>query len=364
MVTTTSPGRRRDRQVYLRSHPILFALLWMARRAPVRRLAGTVLVNDPDAYIQALTQIPLDRSAGGTVGGSARRLDAGGILFDQDGAAHRDARRSVLDGLGSAGVARLRPQWLALLRLRLAPLATGGTVDLVEIVTEMAGVTAATILGISVDPGLLAAVARETAAAVARTELPGWPRPGRDRAARAALDRLVSLVRDAPAGADLAGMIAVAAVNTSVAALPRAVAWCADDRLWPHAADADRRSDLAAELLRVTAASPLLPRVAGAPGTVGGHPISSGDRLILVARHAAGAHRGRPDPVAPAPPRISQLVFGAGQHACPGARLARTQLTDLLAMLAPHRPVVVDARADRRSALPGWASLRVRAVAG
>jgi cytochrome P450 len=47
-------------------------------------------------------------------------------------------------------------------------------------------------------------------------------------------------------------------------------------------------------------------------------------------------------------------------HACPGARLARTQLADLLAALAPFRPTVVRARVDRRSALPGWRSLILR----
>jgi cytochrome P450 len=60
---------------------------------------------------------------------------------------------------------------------------------------------------------------------------------------------------------------------------------------------------------------------------------------------------------------VAQLVFGAGAHACPGARLARAQLDDTLAALAPHRPTVVRARVDRGAALPGWRSLTVRATA-
>jgi hypothetical protein len=36
------------------------------------------------------------------------------------------------------------------------------------------------------------------------------------------------------------------------------------------------------------------------------------------------------------------------------------QMADLLAALAPYRPVVVRARADRHSALPGWRSLVIR----
>jgi cytochrome P450 len=62
----------------------------------------------------------------------------------------------------------------------------------------------------------------------------------------------------------------------------------------------------------------------------------------------------------PAGPAVSQLVFGAGAHACPGARLAREQLSGLLAALAPARPVVVRARADRGAALPGWRTLVIR----
>jgi hypothetical protein len=38
-------------------------------------------------------------------------------------------------------------------------------------------------------------------------------------------------------------------------------------------------------------------------------------------------------------------------------------MTDLLAALAPYRPTVVRARADRRAALPSWRSLVIRAAA-
>ncbi|MFC3990819.1 cytochrome P450, partial [Actinoplanes siamensis] len=198
--------------------------------------------------------------------------------------------------------------------------------------------------------------------AAAREHLPGPPRPGARRAARAATDRLIALLGpshpdDGPARPDpgLAAMLAVAAINTTVAALPRAAAWCADAGLWSFA-ETDPEA-LTSELLRVTAPTPLLPRVAAAPGTVGGCPVHAGDRLILVARHAVDAHRTDPDPADPAPPQVAQLVFGTGPHACPGARLARLQLADALRALAVHRPRVVTARVDRRSALPGWARL-------
>jgi cytochrome P450 len=100
--------------------------------------------------------------------------------------------------------------------------------------------------------------------------------------------------------------------------------------------------------------------VAASDGKIGECPVSSGDRLILFARHAAVAHAVDPDPSAPVPGRIAQLVFGAGHHACPGASLARLQMQDFLARLARHRPVVTKARASRSAALPAWSVLRLR----
>ncbi|MET7747556.1 cytochrome P450 [Micromonospora sp. NPDC005367] len=361
-MASNSPGRRRDRHVYLRSHPLLFALLSASRRMPVRRLGRTVLVNGSDAYRQALTEVALDRTASGTTGGSARRLTGGDLLFDQEDAAHRRARRDISHVFDSAGVARTRPLWGDVLRRRVAPLAAGESVDLVDIAAELAGVATVSLLGLNADPRQVAAAARAAAAAAVREELPGWRTPGQRRAARADVDRLTGVLRGATVSPALAGMIAVAAVNTTVASIPRSVAWCADDRLWSHAADPGALPRLVSELLRVTAPSPVLPRAVAAPGEIGGCPVRAGDRLILVARHAAYAHEMGPDPVAPVAPRISQLVFGAGTHSCPGAGFARAQLADTLAALAPYRPVVVAARADRRAALPSWATLRVRTV--
>lgn len=378
-------ARSRDRTVYLAGHPLLFALLAATRRRPVLRLGRIVLVHDRQAFTAALTRLPLDRTAAGTTGGAVRALTSAGALFDQQGTAHRRTRRAAADPLSSAGVAILRPLWTRMMAEGLRPLATGAPVDLVPLAAEVAGATALALLAAdngarsappdaaapetSVAPTetahgdarALAAAALAAAAAAAREHVPGLSRGRARAAAREAAASLTALV--AADGGDKAGlhaMLAVATINTTVAALPRAAAWAADDTLWDAAAaDPDVLAD---ELLRVLAPTPLLPRAAAADGELApGCPVHAGDRLMLVARHAADAHRSDPDPSAPVPPQTARLVFGVGPHACPGARLARVQMADWLAALAPYRPVVTRARPDRRSALPGWRSLVVRA---
>ncbi|MCX5375202.1 cytochrome P450 [Streptomyces sp. NBC_00091] len=355
-------ARRRDRRVYLRSHPLLFGLLAATRGRAVRRIGGTVLVHDAEAYREALTGLPLDRTAAGTTGGAAREAlgGGGGVLFDQEGGGHRAGRRSLAEGLGAAGVERLRAVWQPLLVRGLAPLGRGAEVDVVELARELAGSVAGALLECGAGPAELAEAAAQAAAASVRSHLPGPPRPGAAARAAGAAERLQGLLGGGDA---LDAMVAVAAVNTTVAALPRAVAWCADAGLWEQAADGGLRPRLVEELLRVTAASPVLPRVAAGAGTVGGCPVRGGDRLLLVARHAAGAHRRDPDGRDPAGPGVARLVFGAGPHVCPGARLATALLADVLEGLAGYRPVVARARVDRGAALPGWRVLRVRAGA-
>ena len=239
---------------------------------------------------------------------------------------------------------------------------------MVQASAELAGATVCALLALDADPAAVASVAGAVAAAATRQHLPGIHRPGANRTLAVATDHLIRMLGtrrpDAAGMPDVAGMavmLAIAAVNTTAAGIPRAVAWCADCRLWPDADSDMRREVLASELLRVTAPTARYPGSPPCDGVAGGRRVRKGDRLILVARHAAGAHRACPDCDRPAPPQVAQLVFGAGSHACPGAALARAQLADTLQMLAPYRPVVVRARASRRSGLPGWRTLVIRA---
>ncbi|MFJ5230179.1 cytochrome P450 [Kitasatospora sp. NPDC088391] len=340
MTPRRTDPRRTDRSVYLRSHPVLFALLAATRHRPLLRLGRTVLVHHPDAYRQILTKVPLDRTAEHTTGGTAARLTGGGLLFDQNGAEHRASRRALGHLLGSEGIAELRPGWRQLINSGLS--SANGPVDLVPVVRLLAGTTAAALTGSTADPLDLAAATERAAAATARAHLPGLPRPGARRRARATAEHLGRLLPD-PRDA----MLAVAAVNTTLAALPRAVAWCARADWWDRARqDPDA---LAAELLRLTAASPVLPRAAAAEATVLGHRLRPGDRLLLVARHAAQSHRDTPDH-----PLATRAPFGLGPHTCPGATLARAQLATLLSTLAPHHPHLLRTTPNPRSALPSY----------
>ena len=236
-----SRARRRDRRVYLVSHPVIFALLAASRRRTVTRLGRTVLIQGADAFREALTRVPLDRTAPDTTGGVASAVIGDGVLFDQDGPVHRGLRKSLAADLSAAGVERLRPVWQAVLARRLAALGAGGDADMVRVSAELAGATVCALLGRDADPVAVAGAAAAVAAAAAREHLPGIHRRGADRALAAAAGQLTLLLgaRRPDAGA-MAVMLAIAAVNTTTAGIPRAVAWCADCRMWPDA-DSDER---------------------------------------------------------------------------------------------------------------------------
>ncbi len=231
-------ARRRDRRVYLASHPVLLALLAVTRRVPVLRIGRTVVVNRAEEFHEALTRLPLDRMAAGTTGAVARELVSSGLLFDQDGPEHRGARRSV--NLGSTGVEQLRPTWQAVLDRRVEPLAHGDEVDVVDVARELAGATVGAMLGVDCDPLRVAEAARDVATASMKHHLTGRRRvragDGIGPEAEAATARLSDLIAGERPTA-LAAVLAVTAVNTTVAGLPRAVAWCADARLWSDVVD-------------------------------------------------------------------------------------------------------------------------------
>ena len=126
---------------------MIFALLAASRRRTVTRLGRTVLIQGADAFREALTRVPLDRTAQGTTGGIASAVIGDGVLFDQHGSVHRAVRKSLAADLGAAGVEELRLVWRAVLARRLAALGTGGDVNMVRVSAELAGATVARCSG-------------------------------------------------------------------------------------------------------------------------------------------------------------------------------------------------------------------------
>ena len=264
----SSRGRRRDRRVYLRSHPVLFALLAATRGAPVRRLGRTLLVHGPDAFRDALTRVPLDRDRRRHHRGrraTARRGWAAVRAERRRAPAH--APRGSAKISATAGIARLRPVWSAVLRRRLAPLAAGdrGHRPTCRRAGRRHHRRAAADRRRPAGTG--GGGPRGRRAAV-RDHLPGVPRPGQARRARPPR-------RASPGSSNPEERRRSRSRRSTRRSrrFPRAVAWCADDGLWAWADDQDERSTLVTELLRVTAPSPLLPRVAAGPGVVGGRPV-------------------------------------------------------------------------------------------
>jgi cytochrome P450 len=346
-------ARTRDRQVYTASHPILFRLLSRTSSRPVRRVGSRVVVNGHDEARAVLTKVPLNRTDDRTTGGAIRKHEGEGALFDESGEGHRASRRSLAERLDSGGILELKRHYRPPIDDATDLLRAGEEVDVCELADAVSGRTVAALLDLDLTSSEcveLARAARLTASSAAAAELPSWRRARyRDHLADAFGGRVDPLGK----------MLALATVTTTYATLPRAVAWVADEGWWATCRDDALLPVLVDELLRVLAPTPLLPRVAAAEAEVGGVRVTPDDQLLLVVRHAVDAHRRDPSVTDPAPRAVSNLVFGAGRHACPGAGLARAQLSDTLGALALQPSRVVRAVPDRRAALPAWRELVV-----
>lgn len=372
---------RRDRRVFA-SHPAAFLLLSSVARLRYLRLGRTVIVNHPDLLREVLATVPLDRHAAGTTGAqllAATGAKSGVPFADTD----RTVRRVSGTRLSAPGLASLSAHWATQLAATAEALARGEEVDVVPLARSIAAANARTILGIRaeddelIDPILLASAA--SVAAQLRAVNPWRARVSEDPASGDHVRAVMGLMTpDGPgllsdlaeagvpqAEAAAAGVaFATAAIATTIASIPRAVALVADLRLW---ADAARDPDSAAgEMLRVTAPTGVIPRAAAEDAHVstaaGSIRVRAGDRLVLMTRAASRWSHPLPSLTRPVDASQAMLVFGAGSHACPGSRLARSQLAATLAALAPLAPHVTSAEAEKSAALPYWRHLRVRAA--
>ena len=346
-------ARSRDRRVYLRQLP---GAVRPARGHPA--LAGAAARRHaagarPGRLPRRATRIPLDRTAAGT--DRRRRAPARPAGCCSTSRAPSTGRPAAPSPTASAP-----PGWPGCVRSgrrccgrRLAPLAAGEPVDLVPVVAELAGATTAALLGGRRRPGRAGRGGpRGRGGGRPRRSCPARAGPGGPRAARRAVARpgraRSACRRRTPAWRhaggrrgqhDVSGDPARGGLVRRRPALGRA--------------DAPAAGTLVDELLRVTAPTPAAApgRAPGAGRPSAGCPVRAGDRLLLVARHAAGAHLAGPDRDAPGARRGSPSSSSApARTPAPAPGWPAPSSPTLLAALAPHRPVVVRARADRRGA--------------
>lgn len=353
----TTRARRHDRLLFLRSHPVLYPALSLLSRRPISRVGSVAVVSDPDMVREVLLHAPLDRTGAGTTGALVRQATGTSTLFAADGDENRALRVSLVQRLND-------PRMLEVFEAGIAPLCdrlgSGGPVDAAPALRGAAGATAAALLGLAVDPGMLMEHIDALVDAGARAQLGGRGdvlAPARALVALLEPGRwhdgglLGSLAADH--GEEFAvasgAVAAVAAATTTVAAGTRAIAWCADADEW----DAVQRDPDAAasRCLGVLTPSPLLPRRLRDDYELDGRRLTSDMRLLLNLRAACRAGDDQ----------VRNLAFGFGPFACPGAALARRQLSALLAGVGAHGPRVVSRSVGKGRALPRWDRLVLEA---
>jgi cytochrome P450 len=161
------------------------------------------------------------------------------------------------------------------------------------------------------------------------------------------------------------GAFVLTGTETIQSFVPRLVA-IAHDTGWTGrllAADAQLRRRAVEEGLRVTVPTPAMLRSVRADTSVGGVPVTAGDRVVIATVNCCRAGGGF-DPDRPIDPAVRHLWFGAGPHFCLGMPLAMAQVdavVDALAAAATDGrvPVVGRRRAARGVLVPAYRSLEV-----
>ncbi|WP_431780744.1 cytochrome P450 [Streptomyces chumphonensis] len=383
------PGGEADRweeRVQTTAHPVAYRLLRaVSARGPVVRVPRVgVVVSDAALARDVLTDTARFTKTGpGSPSDLWTPILGPSVLLNMEGAAHAALRRR-LGGLFTPGyVAALCER---VLREPLAELtsalAAGQDVDLVAAVQRCAGAAICELVGLPPDPKRFSTAFAEASAVTSLVRL--WRSsltPRQVGTARAVLGRLTAAATDAHRHGDettvpgrmralglseeetrgAVGAFVLTGTETLVSFLPRLVALCHDSgRLDRLRADPSGTDAVVEEALRVTVPSPVMLRSVAAPATLGGTPLSPGDRVVVFTLQCARAH-GPFDPDRPMPPELRRLWFGAGPHFCLGMPLAMEQIRSVLGAVLAAGPVrVTDRRIARRVLIPGYARLTLR----
>lgn len=397
-----SPEAPWEERVLRAAHPLAYPALRSARNRPVVRVPRIgVVVSDAALAREVLLDLDHFSKVGpGAPSDLWTPVLGPSVLLNMEGAEHAALRRTLgplfspravrelvsadadaggPGGAGGAGGAGVLPD----LTRRLA---AGETVDLAATVTAQAGAVICGMVGLPpTDHAVRSAMtAARTITGMVRLHRHGLTGSQVARA-RAVLERLTAPARAAYRAGDPAtvpgrmrdlglsereamgavGAFVLTGTETIQSFVPRLVA-IAHDTGWTSrllADDAQLRRRAVEEGLRVTVPTPAMLRSVRADTSVGGVPVSAGDRVVIATVNCCRAAGGF-DPDRPVDPAVRHLWFGAGPHFCLGMPLAMAQVDAVLDALAAAAtacrvPVVGRRRAARGVLVPAYRSLEL-----
>jgi cytochrome P450 len=386
-----SPEALWEERVQRAAHPLAYPALRSARNRRVVRVPRVgVVVSDAALAREVLLDLDHFSKVGpGAPSDLWTPVLGPSVLLNMEGAEHAALRRALGPLFSPRAVRELVAAddgGAGALPELTRRLAAGETVDLAATVGAQAGAVICGMVGLppTDDAVRSSMVAAQTITGMVRLHRHGLTRSQVARA-RAVLERLTAPARAAYRAGDPAtvpgrmrdlglsereamgavGAFVLTGTETIQSFVPRLVA-IAHDTGWTGrllAADAQLRRRAVEEGLRVTVPTPAMLRSVRADTSVGGVPVTAGDRVVIATVNCCRAGGGF-DPDRPIDPAVRHLWFGAGPHFCLGMPLAMAQVdavVDALAAAATDGrvPVVGRRRAARGVLVPAYRSLEV-----
>jgi cytochrome P450 len=379
-----------EEHVQRAAHPVAYPALRSVRHRPVVRVPRIgVVVSDAALAREVLLDLDHFSKVGpGAPSDLWTPVLGPSVLLNMEGAEHAALRQALGPLFSPRAVRELvaADDGAGALPDLTRRLTAGETVDLAAVVGAQAGAVICGMVGL---PPTDDAVRSSMAAARTITGMVRLHRHGLTRSqvarARTVLERLTAPARDAYRVGDPAtvpgrmrdlglsereamgavGAFVLTGTETIQSFVPRLVA-IAHDTGWTGrllADDARLRRRAVEEGLRVTVPTPAMLRSVRADTSVGGVPVTAGDRVVIATVNCCRAGGGF-DPDRPVDPAVRHLWFGAGPHFCLGMPLAMAQVDAVLDALAAAAtdgrvPVVGRRRAARGVLVPAYRSLEL-----
>ncbi len=354
------------------------------------------IINDAQLASDILLHPNFGSSGDGAMGSLITPFTGKYGLFNMDGEDHTAFKRTMMkcftreyvnhciDVAGSAILADLQAQ-----------LRAGDTVDMVHLTRQfttavmlyMFGVDLATIDLVSVEPLITDAVMhymsklhltkialtpKEEHSVFARIAMINTLIDGHQRANQD--DSLLQMVRDTGLSKDEArGMmiaLLVAGTETTNVTIPRVLALLVDSGQYHRLkTQPELMPSTLEEGVRVTTASPMIPRVVDTDTHIGDYHFKAGRRVLMIVYNMMKqegdlASARQFDITRSIPQKLRHLNFGRGAHFCLGFPLAQRELELVLHSLLDldKSPEIISRRYSRGQTFPAYTSLKVRLV--